>query len=196
MNRDLLAPVLEAVLTLVERMNSRDISYRDVAAEAGVSVGKLQHHFGSKDELIRSAFEHRLLEVTAAIGAIDKTERTATSRLADAASEASIRGTWRRSTVWVDLVGRTVDDEEYRNLVNRVNDSWRNAFRALIEEGLAAGEFQLHGTVEEAVEQIILAADGLTIRTLADGKDRTDDRKAMMRRLFARVLERELGVAV
>ncbi|MGO1545441.1 MAG: TetR/AcrR family transcriptional regulator [Gulosibacter sp.] len=191
-----LEPILVAVMDLVATKSSREISYRDVANSAGVSVGKLQHHFGTRDELIRKAFELRLLQVTHALHEIRDQPGTPTQRLTAAADEVALRGAWRRSTIWIDLLHRSVDSSEYRDLVVRVNDSWRNVFTALIRDGISTGEFSLEGPIEDAVQQIIITADGLTVHALVHGREYAKDEAAAIRGIFTRTLHATLGVRV
>jgi AcrR family transcriptional regulator len=47
--------IADAVLAVVARGGIEEASVRHVAAEAGVSVGMVQHYFGTKDELMRAA---------------------------------------------------------------------------------------------------------------------------------------------
>lgn len=54
------------------------VGLRRIADEAGVSLGLIRHHFGSKDEL-RSACDTYVLDLVAAM----QTERVRTDRLAD-----------------------------------------------------------------------------------------------------------------
>ncbi len=49
------AAILFAVLAVVAREGLGAVSIRSVAAEAGVSVGAVQHYFASKQELVRAA---------------------------------------------------------------------------------------------------------------------------------------------
>ncbi|MGC5333283.1 TetR/AcrR family transcriptional regulator [Micromonospora sp. DT62] len=48
----------EAVFRVVETSGSEAVSLRDVAAEAGVSMGMVQHYFRTKDEMLMFALEH------------------------------------------------------------------------------------------------------------------------------------------
>jgi AcrR family transcriptional regulator len=49
--------LLAAVIRTVARVGLRGLTYRAVAAEAGVSYGAVSHHFGSRDALIGEALE-------------------------------------------------------------------------------------------------------------------------------------------
>lgn len=191
-----LEPILIAVLDIVEEKSSRAISYKDVSERSGASVGKLQHHFGTRDELLRRAFEYRLLEITESMRTAVETPGTPTERLAAVANDVAYRGAWRRATAWIDLVGRSVDSDDYLDLTQQVTRAWREVFTRLIHEGREAGEFELRGTVEEVVDHMIIAADGMTIHSIASGRENSKETSTRNRRIFIRCLELELGVAI
>lgn len=49
--------LLRATVVVVARGGLRSLTYRSVAAEAGVSHGLVRHHFGTRDQLIAEAME-------------------------------------------------------------------------------------------------------------------------------------------
>jgi len=51
---------VEAVWRIAERDGAERVSMRAIAAEAGASVGMLQHHFTDKDEILVAAIRSRL----------------------------------------------------------------------------------------------------------------------------------------
>lgn len=56
--------IADAVLTLVARAGTEAVSLRSVAAEAGISMGRVQHYFASKEALLLHALDrsHRRME--------------------------------------------------------------------------------------------------------------------------------------
>ncbi|MEQ3551644.1 TetR family transcriptional regulator [Pseudonocardia nematodicida] len=58
------AEIADAVLALVARAGTEGVSLRSVAAEAGVSMGRVQHYFTGKDELLLHALarSHQRME--------------------------------------------------------------------------------------------------------------------------------------
>ncbi|OLL75674.1 transcriptional regulator, TetR family [Pseudonocardia sp. Ae150A_Ps1] len=56
--------IAEAVLAIVARDGTEAVSLRSVAAGAGISMGRVQHYFASKDALLLHALElsHRRME--------------------------------------------------------------------------------------------------------------------------------------
>jgi AcrR family transcriptional regulator len=51
--------IADALLRLAVTEGLESVSLRHVAAEAGVSMGAVQHYFASKDEMLRFALEHQ-----------------------------------------------------------------------------------------------------------------------------------------
>jgi DNA-binding transcriptional regulator YbjK len=64
------SPILEATLRVIAQGGVNAVRYREVAAEAGVSLGTVSYQYPSREELIRAAFRHFLTEDTHAIRAI------------------------------------------------------------------------------------------------------------------------------
>ncbi|WP_449283052.1 TetR/AcrR family transcriptional regulator [Leucobacter sp.] len=56
------AALLRATIVVVAAGGLRALTYRAVAAEAGVSHGLVRHHFGSRDQLIAEAMEFAIDE--------------------------------------------------------------------------------------------------------------------------------------
>lgn len=52
--------IVEALLTIAGQRGIDAVSLREVAQEAGVSMGAVQHYFASKDEMLAYALEHWL----------------------------------------------------------------------------------------------------------------------------------------
>ncbi|WP_107660102.1 TetR/AcrR family transcriptional regulator [Nocardia suismassiliense] len=48
--------ILEAVFTIVDTEGVEGVSIRNVAQQAGVSIGRVQHYFPTKDDLLAAAF--------------------------------------------------------------------------------------------------------------------------------------------
>jgi TetR/AcrR family transcriptional repressor of bet genes len=76
--RDLL---IAATLSSLARDGHAGISVRRIAAEAGVSVGLLNHHFGSIDALIAETYQKLANELTSALWAQVEQAEGAAARL-------------------------------------------------------------------------------------------------------------------
>ena len=47
--------IIKAVWILIAHGGIEGVTFRRVAEQAGVSVGRVQHHFGTRDSLVRAA---------------------------------------------------------------------------------------------------------------------------------------------
>ncbi|MBI5131792.1 MAG: TetR/AcrR family transcriptional regulator [Rhodopseudomonas palustris] len=54
-------PVMEATLRLIGRGGLKSVTHRAVAAETGLSLGAVTHHFGTRDVLVEAALKFALL---------------------------------------------------------------------------------------------------------------------------------------
>ncbi len=165
-----LIPLLEAVLRLAARRSSQLMTIREIASEAGVSVGRLQHHFGSRDDLITQAFEHHLLLVVERFNAMREAPGTVIERMEQVLREVAIGRSWERSTIWVDIIARAVVSEKYREIANVINEQWRNLLVEIVQEGVDSGEFRVRSSVADAAAHLVAVSDGLSMLVVSGGE--------------------------
>lgn len=112
--------IADAVLRLAATEGLESVSLRHVAAEAGISMGRVQHYFRSKDEMLVFAFEHQAR----------RHEQRIVERLAAAGRPPSVREVVR--TIMVEIL--PTDDES--------RASWQAGIaffiRAMSDERMAA----------------------------------------------------------
>lgn len=63
-------PLMEATLRIIGRNGIDRVTHRAVAAEAGLSLGAITHHFKSRDALVEAALHHALTRETARLHAL------------------------------------------------------------------------------------------------------------------------------
>ncbi|WP_311478780.1 TetR/AcrR family transcriptional regulator [uncultured Gulosibacter sp.] len=196
LDRAELDPIFDAVLQVVSGCSSRQATLRQIATAAGVSIGKLQHHFGSRDDLVREAFEHHLLAITRRLEALRNTDGSATSRMAMLVDEIVENRSWQRSTLWIDLLSRSIDSDEYRASVQQVYRAWTAVFRDLIQDGVQSGEFTVATSVEDGAAGIVAVADGLNVLVVAFGESQIDSGRQRRRSVLAAAIKAAVGVQV
>ena len=154
--------LLRAVVTVVARGGLRELTYRAVAEEAGVTHGLVRHHFGSRDALIVAATEYSLapaLEV---------------SHLGDAGTIET----------WAKDVPKVLTDEEEITafqfeviLESRRRPELRDAVRELYAgfRSAALDDLRAHGIdADQAMANVVFAAlDGIIFQGLALNEPRT-----------------------
>jgi len=163
--------IAEAVLRLTAEQGLDAVSLRDVAAEAGVSMGMVQHYFTSKDRMLLFACAYM----------IERTNRRLQQQIAARPCPRSARATLR--TVLVELLPL---DEERRagtrvwtaflaraavelDLEAFMRTTWvaSHAFIAdQIRSGQESGEIPAHVSPDRAAVRALALADGLVSHVL------------------------------
>jgi AcrR family transcriptional regulator len=89
------ARLLEGTLRCLERLPPERVTARAIAEESGGNIASIAYHFGSKDELITEAviagLDRWLMEISEALGALERLEPAARFRRAGAVIEATRR---------------------------------------------------------------------------------------------------------
>ncbi len=138
------------------------VRYVDVAEEAGVAVGTVQHYFGSRDALLGAAF----LEANRV--AVENARTIALARSHDP---------WRRLTLmveeftrldrwglWLEFWAAARRRDELRAVLEAAYGAWREPLVEAIEEGVAAGVFHPRFTSGEIAGAFVALIDGLGIQ--------------------------------
>lgn len=168
--------IVQALWQVIATRGVEGVSLREVAQAAGVSIGRIQHYFDSREELVLAGLE-RLIELAAA--AYDKTAADSPrDRLLHVLVQQVPRSEPGRIgvTVWYAYLATAITD-------NRV--------REVLAEALRGGETEcathvaamrdIGGAEARAVARRLLAlSDGLTLRVLVEGLD-PDDAIAILR---------------
>ncbi|GAA0978562.1 TetR/AcrR family transcriptional regulator [Nocardiopsis tropica] len=144
------AQIAEAVCALVSARGLEGVSLRDVAAEAGISMGRVQHYFRTKDEMLLFALEY--------VGARDVAGTR--KRLAPATSPSP------RDVVRTVLCG-LLDGDPRQVEAQRIGVAF--LARALVEPQLAAFLLQGYAGIQALLEQAL--SEGVDAGAVAAGTD-------------------------
>jgi len=141
----------------------------DVADEAGVSIGLLQHYFRSRDVLMREAFSlvwSRQLDELASIVSVDA---SAVGRLETVLtwlfSDDRIT-TEAECSLTLEYWMTATRDPALREESRRTYLCWRETLQRLFEDGVASGEFHPRVPLDEAADGMLALTEGLMIRLL------------------------------
>jgi AcrR family transcriptional regulator len=153
------AALLEAAFRIFAARGYRAVRLEEVAEAAGVTKGAIYYYFDSKEDLFRRALTHRHQAIFAEIAQALQAEQGPTS----AKIRFVLRKVWQR---WVEPGW----GQAFRLLVGEVSvefpavfrmwaeegpiNGWR-LVRALIEEGIATGEFRQDVDAEVAARLVL-----------------------------------------
>lgn len=166
--------LLDAAIHVVATEGLRGLTYRSVAAEAGVSHGSVQYHFGDWDTLVEQAHVH----------SVQRSIATA-HLVTDGADLASFA---------VGLAASVTDDPEtqafqyelavaarHRPSLMPVIERAYDAYRTAVADALTG-----HGLTDPVVADLVLAAiDGLVFQQTVFGQpERTERALAALRVLL------------
>jgi AcrR family transcriptional regulator len=184
--------ILAASARVIATRGITGLRLADVAAEAGVSVGTVQHYFRTRERLLMETFQYETNQAVERWFRAADGGSTAWRRLLALVDivldEATFRERWTR---WLQFWAVYARDPRRRRAMGETYEQWREPFRAVIEEGVAAGEFRPAWPVEDAVDRIVALVDGLALQVLLDAPGASTER---MRELLVASLAADLGV--
>ncbi|MFE9454735.1 TetR/AcrR family transcriptional regulator [Streptomyces sp. NPDC006739] len=166
--------LLAAAVRVVARGGLRKLTYRAVAAEAGVTHGLVAHHFGSRDTLLEEALRWcvtRSIETSSLVPASGRLEDFAATLADSIAADPDLQA------FQYELKLESSRRPELRHHVDLLYDAYRDAVR----EALACFDVS-----QEMTELVFAALDGLVFHQVTSGApDRTEESIDALRRLLA-----------
>jgi AcrR family transcriptional regulator len=140
------------------------VRLRDVAKEAGVSIGALQHHFETRDGLLRETFlwsaGRRVREWAAVADRGGDPWTRLVALLERAVQEDEFK---LRSTIWIEFCAAASRDEEIRSVMADLYDQWRAPLRRAIADGVEAGIFDPAAPIDDVVDILAAQIDGAEV---------------------------------
>ena len=169
--------ILAAAMRQIAERGYGGMRLADVAVDAGVSLGLVQHYFGTRTGLLQAAFEtgtevnlRRAREI--AHGPGTPSERlTGLIRWGCADIDAA-DGSWE---FWFEFWLAALREPEL-SLRNRAGDQgWQGAFRTVLSDGIADGSFAPDGTPEQVTTKLVTLLDGTMLRRMLGSQGADDD---------------------
>ncbi len=154
--------ILRSARTAIASKGAESVRLVDVAEAARVSIGTLQHYFGSRDALVFDAYRLQTidaLDAAAALSAeaVDPWEGlVAVFRFLGATEDND-------AASWIELSATAVRVATLQQIVDEVNKAWAQLIEGLLDRGLAQGTFQSALSREELLEAILSLVDGMEL---------------------------------
>ncbi len=185
----------EELVTAARRVIGRDgfsgATVGTITREAGASLGLLNYHFGSKDEVVAEAFAAAAREDLAALEAISRRYEDPAERLAAYLDQSEWADTesWR---LWVDAWGESVHSPVVRDTLGRFDVGWRAVLAEVLTDGVRQGRWEC-ADPQDTAARLVAVIDGIGLHTTVHGEDVPPGRAAAWAR---RLAELELGVSL
>lgn len=184
----------DTVCSIVASEGLDAVTVREVAAAAGVSIGAVQHHFRTKDDMLLAAFQH-VVEVTGKrvaaveLGADVRKNLSAILRELLPLDDARLR----EAKVYVAFAARAATApalaEVQRELLAHICEELATAYTVAARN---AGRPVPAATARREAELLLAVTDGLTFDAVTRG-GRPDARR--LRALLDAYLQHSLGAA-
>lgn len=172
--------ILAAAEKLIAVRGIEKVRLRDIATEAKVSIGKIQHYFETRDavveEMLKTASLRRVAQWATFASDIDDPAAKLISLLEHSVTDRE------RCTVWLATVSAASRNERFMPDVVRTYDAWRAKFTEEIGLGSDRGTFHPTAPIDQVVDEIICLIDGLMTAAAIDLALYTPQRNAIMLR--------------
>lgn len=176
--------ILDALIVLLSTRGADALTIRNVAAEAGVSVGAVQHHFATRDALIVAAMTTVNERFIARMHGLIAEEPSAEVRLRVFCRELAAIGSGDLSEaiVWNAFAARAGTDPEIRAL-HAAN--WADTEHFILQ--LLAAAYPSSNVTADDAALVLAVADGIAVARAAEQSDRVNPERA--EKLLERVLD-------
>ena len=164
--------IAEAVCTLIAHSGMEAVSLRDVAAQAGVSMGTVQRCFRTKEDMLLFALEHVSQHVSERAN-----QRIATTSAPQAASILLSRtlaeialldeASKTQAHVWLAFVTQAPTSEKLSAVLHDTYAKLHDLTAWLIRYGQDTQEIPQHLDPTREAHTLLALADGLTVHVLA-----------------------------
>lgn len=171
--------ILAAASVVISERGFDRTRLADVARQAGVSVGTIQHYFHTRSRLLMETFAYEAeLAVERWLGAADgEGEGDGWAQVLALIDVVFNRRHFReRWTRWLEFWAAAARDPVLRRELGEIWEHWRAPLRRAIEAGVASGSFSPRMPIEDVVDRTIAIFDGLALQHLLDAPGMTFER--------------------
>ena len=163
--------ILNAAQSCLREKGLRGLNIREVAKEAGVSLGSVHYYFASKEEILVEIFRQFVQRVSEATlsGTPDSDPRQVITDLLDGYFEELSKDP-TTCQGFIDLWNHVPQNEDLRQLMEKYYRRSTEFLTDLIKEGKRQGLFQVDSP-SAAAGQIIAIIDGIKVQLHLFGRE-------------------------
>lgn len=186
------AELAEAVWRVIRREGLERASVRNVAREAGLSMGALRHYFGTQDELLVFAMQRVMDRARARVTEAAQPTEDARSRAVAMLEEVLPLDDERRAEaqVWLALTARSMVVPALASVRDQSYDDLQRLCHAVVDALLDDGPARPGVDVPTEVERLYALLDGLALHAVIRPRSATPE---LIRAVLARHLDAITG---
>jgi AcrR family transcriptional regulator len=185
------AELLDAARRVIQRRGFAKATVGAITGEAGASVGLLNYHFASRDDVVAEAFAAEAREDLAVLQDIARRHPEPRARLAAYLDHEawSDREVWR---MWIDAWGEAIHTETLCATLKDFERGWRAVLATVLADGDRQGCWHCPDP-EDAAGRLVAALDGIGLHVTLHPEDVPTETAHVWAR---RLAEHELGVTL
>ncbi|MCW2840470.1 MAG: Transcriptional regulator, TetR family, partial [Aeromicrobium sp.] len=183
-----------ATIAAISDEGIHKVRLQDVSAVAGVSVGRIQYYFKTRENLIEQALHRYTMD-----SVNDLHSTTADVDDPWDALVQLVRAHRRRhdnepkARVWIALVHGGMVNVRHLRMLNTISAEWRRLYRDMLLRGIRTGRFTPTAGVEEIVEIMVGLTDAFAVGQVSVALDHSDKLERVTE-LFLTMLAQTLNV--
>jgi AcrR family transcriptional regulator len=185
------AELIDAARQVIRRRGFAKATVGEITRAAGASVGLLNYHFASRDDVVAEAFAAAAREELLELEQIARRHADPRAQLAAYLDheEWADRDAWR---MWIDAWGEALHTDTLRSTVEEFDRGWRAVLTNVLADGDRQGCWRCPDP-EDTAACLVAAFDGLGLHSMLHPREVVPARAAAWAR---RLAEHELGVAL
>ena len=169
--------IIAATSEVIIRSGVDGARLKDIADEAGVSLGMVQHYFRHREELVVTTMSS-LLELTLATWRVVSAREPDPVRRLFALLRFQVSG-WapfaKRWSFWVEFWSAANRHATLNAHAKEIYRAWTEPFRTVLADGVDAGAFRPTSTPDLLILRLMCLSDGAAVRVLFDPEGLTPD---------------------
>lgn len=151
--------ILEAAIECIADRGCSGTRLADVSRVAGVSIGVIQHHFGSRDQLILAALNHAADELRSEMSSFASSTSSGWEQLMALLQHvAHMPQLVQRGSLWLEISRIARQQPAYSEALEAVYRLWVDLINGAIERGQLDGSIRKTTTVEQQTLVTVLLA--------------------------------------
>ena len=178
--------IVHAVWTLIAQCGIEGATFRRVADQAGVSVGRIQHHFGTRDALVYTACTEMIEDAHTDYQGLPDDPKARLRHILLHAVPDTPRARFGAS-VWHAYLAKSVDDERIASLLAETKRGTENEAIRLIEQLGESSPSRTARDIRHTARYLLALADGLTLRVLVGDLTGAEARESLDAELNAAI---------
>jgi AcrR family transcriptional regulator len=186
--------IIAATIAAIADEGIQKVRLQDVSAVAGVSVGRIQYYFKTRENLIEQAlYRYTMDSVSDLRSTAEDVDDPWDALVQMVRAHRRRHDDERKARVWISLVHGGMVNVRHLRMLNTISAEWRRLYRDMLLRGIRTGRFTPTAGVEEIVEIMVGLTDAFAVGQVSLALDHSDKLERVTE-LFVTMLADTLNV--